>query len=66
MIDIDLLLAWGAAYKKVKSGESIFKEDESCCFYHQLVTGSVRWMNVNEEGKECIHSIVEPCESFGE
>ncbi len=66
MIDIDLLLAWGAAYKKVGSGEIIFNEGQSCCFYHQLVSGQVKWVNIDEEGKECIHSIVEPGESFGE
>ncbi len=66
MIDIDLLLAWGAAYKKIGAGESIFKEGKPCFFYYQLVSGKVTWVNIDEEGKECIHSIVEPGESFGE
>ncbi len=66
MINIDLLLAWGAAYKKVNAGESIFKEGQPCFFYHQLVTGKVRWFNIDEDGKECIHSIIEAGESFGE
>ena len=66
MIDIDLLIAWGAAYKKVKAGETIFNEGQSCSFYHQLVSGKVRWLNTDDDGKECIHSIIEPGESFGE
>jgi len=66
MIDIDLLLAWGAAYKKITAGEIIFAEGQSCSFYHQLVEGKVRWVNLDEEGKDCIHAIVEPGESFGE
>ncbi len=66
MIDIDLLLAWGAAYKKVRAGEIIFMEGHSCSFYHQLVSGNVRWVNVSDEGKDCILSIIEPGESFGE
>lgn len=66
MIDIDLLLAWGAAYKKVSAGEIIFNEGQSCFFYYQLVSGKVRWVNIDDEGKECIHTIVEPGESFGE
>ena len=66
MIDIDLLLAWGAAYKKIAAGELIFAEGQSCSFYHQLVEGKVRWVNLDEEGKDCIHAIVEPGESFGE
>ncbi len=66
MLDIDLLLAWGAAFKKVTAGESIFLEGQLCSYYHQLVSGRVRWINIDEEGRECIHSIVEPGESFGE
>lgn len=66
MIDIDLLLAWGAAYKKVSTGEMIFYEGHSCFFYNQLVSGRVRWINTTNEGKECIHYIIEPGESFGE
>jgi CRP/FNR family transcriptional regulator, cyclic AMP receptor protein len=66
MIDIDLLLAWGATYKKINAGEIIFKEGQACFFYHQLISGKVRWANVDDNGKECIHTIVEPGESFGE
>lgn len=66
MIDIDLLLAWGATYKKLDQGEIIFKESGSCQFYTQLVSGSVKWFNVDEEGKEFIQTIIEPGECFGE
>lgn len=66
MIDIDVLLAWGAAYKKLSSGEIIFREGQPCSFYYQLVSGKVKWVNIDDEGKECIHLIVEPGESFGE
>jgi len=66
MIDIDTLLAWGAAYKKVPAGEVIFMEGSNCTFYHQLVEGKVRWVNINEEGKEFIQTFIEPGECFGE
>lgn len=66
MIDIDLLLDWGAAYKKVKASEIIFTEGHSCFFYYQLVSGKVRWVNINDEGRECLHLIAEPGECFGE
>lgn len=66
MIDIDLLLAWGAVYKKVNAGETIFKEGQSCFFYYQLASGKIRWFNIDDNGKECIHSILENSESFGE
>lgn len=66
MIDINILLAWGAAYKKVKAGDIIFQEGQSCSFYYQLVEGRVKWVNTDYEGKECIHYFIEPGESFGE
>ncbi len=65
-IDIDTLLAWGAAYRKVSAGEIIFKEGTVSSFYYQLVTGSVRWVNIGEDGKEFIQAIIEPDECFGE
>ncbi len=66
MIDIDTLLAWGAAYKKISAGEIIFQEGTPSSFYYQLVSGSVRWVNINEEGKEFIQVMIEPGECFGE
>ena len=66
MIDIDTLLAWGATYKKLDPDEIIFREGTECHFYHQLVSGSVRWINVNDDGGEFIQNMIEPGESFGE
>ena len=66
MIEIDTLLAWGAAYKKLSAGEIIFQEGTPSSFYYQLVSGSVRWVNINEEGKEFIQVMIEPGECFGE
>jgi CRP-like cAMP-binding protein len=66
MISIDTLLAWGATYKKIGPEETIFREGTDCHFYYQLVSGSVRWININDEGNEFIQYIVSPGESFGE
>ena len=66
MIDIDTLIAWGGAFKKVSAGEIIFHEGANSQFYHQLVSGSIRWVNINEEGKEFLQVIIDPGESFGE
>lgn len=66
MIDIDLLLACGAAYKKVSTGEVIFQESASCHFYYQLVSGCVKWINIDEEGGQFIQTIIDPGECFGE
>jgi len=66
MIDIDTLLAWGAVYKKVAAGEVIFREGTQAQFYCQLVSGNVRWMNINEEGKEFLQVMIESGDCFGE
>ena len=66
MLDIETLAAWGANYKKVPAGDIIFQEGTQCSFYHQLVSGKVRWVNINDKGKEFIQTIIEPGESFGE
>ena len=66
MINTDLLLAWGAVYKKINTGEVIFKEATQCHFYTQLVSGRVKWVNIDDEGKEFIQTIIEPGECFGE
>jgi len=66
MIDIDILLALGAAYKKLKAGEIIFHEGGTSIFYHQLVSGSVKWINIDDDGKEFIQYLIGPGECFGE
>ncbi len=66
MVDVNILLAWGATYKHYESDEFIFKEGACCSFYNQLVFGKVRWVNLNDEGKEYIQTIIEPGECFGE
>ena len=66
MIDEDTLLSWGATYKKVRKDEIIFQEGSQGYFYHQLVSGQVKWINVDDAGKEFIQCIIDPGESFGE
>ena len=66
MIDIDLLLALGAVYKKATQGEIIFHEGNRCNFYYQVISGRVKWVNINDDGKEYLQSLVEPGECFGE
>lgn len=66
MIDTNLLLAKGAAYRHVEAGETIFNEGASAAFYHQLVSGKVRWSHFDDNGKEVLHRIVEAGEAFGE
>ena len=66
MIDIDTLLTWGGTYKKVCKGDIIFLEDCTARYYYQLVSGSVRWVNIDGDGKEFTQLIIEEGECFGE
>ncbi|HQW83515.1 MAG TPA: Crp/Fnr family transcriptional regulator [Ferruginibacter sp.] len=66
MIDLDILLAWGGVFKKIGAGEIIFQEGQNSSLYYQLVEGKVRWVNINEQGKEFIQTLIEPGECFGE
>jgi CRP-like cAMP-binding protein len=66
IIDVNLLLALGATFRDVAKGDFIFQEGSHCRFYHQLVSGSVRWVNTDDNGKEYIQAFIEPGESFGE
>lgn len=65
-IDIDLLFSWGAVAKKYKKNEIIFDEDEVAHFYYQIIEGSVRMFNSNDEGKEFTQGLFCKGESFGE
>ena len=66
IIDINILLAWGAVYKKIGRGEVIFSEGSECSYYNQLVSGIVKWVNIDDDGKEYIQTMIEPGECFGE
>ena len=66
VISVDTLLTWGATYKKLAPDEIIFIEGAEAHFYYQLVSGSVRWVNVFDDGREFIQTMVEPGECFGE
>lgn len=66
MIDIDTLLVWGATYKKLADEEVIFREGTEGHFYYQLISGSVRWVNITDDGREFIQNMVEPGDCFGE
>lgn len=66
MIDSELLIAYGANFKRIPIGEVIFIEGENPIFYHQVVEGKVCCSNFNDDGREILHEIVAPGECFGE
>lgn len=66
MIDVDVLLCYGATYRSVGKGEIIFQEGSQGRYYHQLVAGRVKWLNVDDAGREFVQKIIREGESFGE
>ena len=65
-IDLDLLYSWGAVAKKYKKNEVIFEEGEAAHFYFQIMEGSVRMFNSNEEGQEFTQGLFCDGDGFGE
>lgn len=65
-IDLDLLYSWGAVAKEYTKNEIIFEEEEEALFYYQILEGSVRMYNCNEEGKEFTQGLFCEGEGFGE
>lgn len=66
IINTDLLLTCGGVFKEVKKNEIIFMEGTQCSFYYQVVKGKVRWVNINNEGREFIQMMAGEGECFGE
>ena len=65
-IDIDLLFTWGAIAKEYKKNEVIFYEEDMSNFYYQIIEGSVKMFNSNDEGKEFTQGYFTNGQSFGE
>lgn len=65
-IDIDLLFTWGAIAKEYKKNEIIFYEEDMANFYYQIIEGSVKMFNSNDEGKEFTQGYFSNGQSFGE
>jgi CRP-like cAMP-binding protein len=66
MIEQDLLFACGGNCRKYEKNQPIFFEGNKAIFYYQVMEGSVRMANTNEDGKEFIQGIFKSGESFGE
>ena len=66
MIDLERLLSRGAVIRSYDRGEIIFEEGSQGRYYHQLVEGRVKWVNVEDSGREFVQKLVREGESFGE
>lgn len=66
MIDLQLLLSFGAQFHSVEKGDALFWEGDSCLYYYQVHFGQFKWVNLGEDGKEFIQRIIEPGQCIGE
>lgn len=66
MIDTQLLIERGATYLNLPPEEVLFQEGSQCRYYFQVVSGQVRWVNINQAGNEYLQTLVEQGESIGE
>lgn len=65
-IPIDLLITYGATYKKVKKRQIIFYEGDPAIYYYQVIKGKVKMCNGVTEDNEIIQGLFEKDQSFGE
>lgn len=65
-IDLDLLLSFGAVFKECEKGEILFSEGDKAYNYYQVVSGSVKMFNTNDDGKEFTQGYFSAGQSFGE
>lgn len=66
MFQQDLLITWGGIFRKCQKDQTIFYEGDKALFYYEVIEGSVKMVNINDDGKEFIQGIFKPGESFGE
>jgi len=66
MIDLQLLISYGAQIHTVEKGEALFWEGAACQYYFQVHSGQFKWVNIGEDGKEFIQRIIEPTQCIGE
>ena len=65
-VDYEILIAWGSVAKKYKKGEYIFHEGDLPKFFFQVIEGSVKIFNTNNEGREFTQGAFNVGDSFGE
>ena len=65
-LSINLLLSFGAVCNEYEKGKILFNEGDEATFYYQLVYGSVKMYNRNDDGKEFTQGYFSNGQSFGE
>ncbi len=65
-VNIDILIAYGAFFKTYEKGELLFNEGDEAKFYFQIINGSIKMFNTNDDGKEFTQGYFSEGQSFGE
>lgn len=66
MINEKILLNYGSRRIEAEKNKILFSEGNRALYYWQIVSGSVRMFNYNEDGQEFTQGIFNEGESFGE
>jgi len=66
MIPLEILESYEPAELELPKEAFLFLEGEQPRFYFQIISGKVKMININFEGKEFVQGIFESGQSFGE
>lgn len=66
MIHHNILFDYGAQSLELSANDVIFSENQRALFYYQVVNGTVKMFNLNDDGKEFVQGMFTDGESFGE
>ncbi len=65
-IDVNILIAYGAAVTRYKKGAMVYRQDEMARYYLQVLEGQVKVFNLSPSSKEFVQGMFQAGESFGE
>lgn len=65
-IPLELLVSYGATFKEFSKDEIIFYESDLANYYYQIISGSIKMFNTNDEGREFTQGYFSKGQSFGE
>ena len=66
MISEELIETYGGRRLELLKGQVLFKIDTLPRFYYQIISGTIKMNNFNEDGKEFIQGLFGKKDSFGE
>lgn len=66
MIPVEIIQKYQPGTIKIPKDAFLFLEGEQAKFYFQIITGKVKMVNINAEGKEFVQGVFENGQSFGE